>query len=303
VDNILSWARRYRRWTPVVRVDVERVRFDTQQLQNPEIRGMAYQQGELAGYELREYLLEKWGRRCAYCRATNVPLQVEHLVPRARHGSDRVSNLTLACEPCNRAKGTRTAAEFGFAHLLAQARQPLAATVAVNSTRLALCQLLARRGFVVMPWTGGRTKWNRVRLGLPKTHAYDALCVGVIGAVRDVHVPVWEIRAQGRGTRCRTTWDRYGFPRGYCLRQKRVHGFATGDLVLVDKPTGVQPGRYTGRVAIRASGSFKVHGRQNVGWRYCRLLQRADGYAYALRPASSPDHGALLRSPFLSSRT
>jgi hypothetical protein len=56
VDNILSWARRYRRWTPVVRGDLERVRFDTQQLQNPEISGMAYQQGELAGYELREYL-------------------------------------------------------------------------------------------------------------------------------------------------------------------------------------------------------------------------------------------------------
>jgi hypothetical protein len=74
-------------------------------------------------------------------------------------------------------------------------------------------------------------------------------------------------------------------------------------LVLVDKPTGMQPGRYTGWVAIRASGSFNVHGRQSVGWRNCRLLQRADSYDCALRPASLPDHGALLRSPFLSSRT
>jgi hypothetical protein len=47
-----------------------------QKLENPEISGIAYQQGTLAGYELREYLLEKWGRKCAYCDATNVPLQI-----------------------------------------------------------------------------------------------------------------------------------------------------------------------------------------------------------------------------------
>jgi len=34
--------------------------FDTQKLQNPEISGVEYQQGELFGYEVREYLLEKW---------------------------------------------------------------------------------------------------------------------------------------------------------------------------------------------------------------------------------------------------
>jgi RRXRR protein len=34
----------------------------TQLMENPEISGIAYQQGELAGYEVREYLLEKWGQ-------------------------------------------------------------------------------------------------------------------------------------------------------------------------------------------------------------------------------------------------
>jgi len=29
IDNVVSWARRYRRWVPLVRVDVERVKFDT----------------------------------------------------------------------------------------------------------------------------------------------------------------------------------------------------------------------------------------------------------------------------------
>jgi hypothetical protein len=75
VDNILSWFNRYRALIPITSIDLERVRFDTQLLQNPEITGVEYQQGILAGYEVREYLLEKWGRKCAYCDKENVPLQ------------------------------------------------------------------------------------------------------------------------------------------------------------------------------------------------------------------------------------
>jgi hypothetical protein len=39
-------------------VSPELVKFDTQLMQNSNISGVQYQQGTLAGYELREYLLE-----------------------------------------------------------------------------------------------------------------------------------------------------------------------------------------------------------------------------------------------------
>jgi len=42
-------------------------------MQNPELSGVEYQQGELFRYEVREYLLEKWGRKCAYCSVSDVP--------------------------------------------------------------------------------------------------------------------------------------------------------------------------------------------------------------------------------------
>lgn len=45
------------------------------------------------------------------------PLEVEHIVPKARGDSDHESNLTVACAPCNRRKRTKTAAEFGFPHI------------------------------------------------------------------------------------------------------------------------------------------------------------------------------------------
>src|SRR5438874_11609632 len=91
----------------------------------PEISGLHYQQGTLFGYQVREYLLTKWQRACAYCEAKEIALQVEHIVPKARGGSDRVDNLTLACEPCNQRKGNKTAAEFGFPQIQTQARLPL----------------------------------------------------------------------------------------------------------------------------------------------------------------------------------
>src|SRR5205823_8894360 len=62
VGNVVTWTDRLIRWSPVTRLEVERVRFDTQLLQNPEIDGVQYQHGELAGWEVRAYLLIKYER-------------------------------------------------------------------------------------------------------------------------------------------------------------------------------------------------------------------------------------------------
>ncbi|MFB2981072.1 HNH endonuclease [Microseira sp. BLCC-F43] len=35
----------------------------------------------------------KWNHPCAYCQVKDVPLQVEHIHPRSKGGSNRVSNL------------------------------------------------------------------------------------------------------------------------------------------------------------------------------------------------------------------
>ncbi|MBK1650621.1 RNA-guided endonuclease IscB, partial [Rhabdochromatium marinum] len=49
LDTTLSWVNRLQRLAPINSISQELVRFDTQALQNPEISGVAYQQGELAG--------------------------------------------------------------------------------------------------------------------------------------------------------------------------------------------------------------------------------------------------------------
>lgn len=47
LDTTLGWVARLRRWTPLTELSVERVKFDMQLMQNPEISGVEYQQGEL----------------------------------------------------------------------------------------------------------------------------------------------------------------------------------------------------------------------------------------------------------------
>lgn len=105
VDPTMTWVRRLPKLVPASSIAVESVRFDTQALENPEITGTEYQQGTLAGYEVREYLLEKFDGTCVYCGVRDVPFNLDHVVPRARGGSNRVSNLAFACVPCNQAKG------------------------------------------------------------------------------------------------------------------------------------------------------------------------------------------------------
>src|SRR5262249_23932143 len=80
-------------------IALELVRFDTRLMENAEISGIEYQQGELAGYEPKEYLLLKWGHECVYKSKgpCDQDLEVEHITPRSRGGTNRVSNLTIAC--------------------------------------------------------------------------------------------------------------------------------------------------------------------------------------------------------------
>ena len=291
VDTTMSCASRLMRWAPVSALSTLLHRFDTQALQNPEISGAEYQHGTLFGYEVREYLLEKWGRKCAYCDAEHTPLTIDHIHPRSRGGSDRVSNLTLACFPCNQRKNNQDVRDYlardpkRLARIEAQRKAPLKDAAAVNSTRWAMFNRLKETGLDVEVGTGARSKWNRKRHNMPKAHSLDAACIGPMDAVQHWQQPVLRIKATGRGRYQRTRLTKYGFPRGYLMRSKSAFGFQTGDMVRAVVTTGKKAGIYLGRVAIRASGSFNLQTAtglvQGIHHRFCTLIQRADGYGYS----------------------
>jgi 5-methylcytosine-specific restriction endonuclease McrA len=295
VQTTMSWVRRLQRCAPVTELAQELVRFDMQLMQaradGGTVEGVEYQRGELAGFEVGEYLLAKWDRQCAYCDAREVPLEKEHIVARAHGGSNRVSNLALACRPCNQRKGAQDVRDFlrhepvRLQRVLALAKAPLKDAAAVNSTRWRLFGELKATGLPLQTGSGGRTKFNRSRLGVPKTHALDAACVGSVGEVCRTEQPTLQVKCSGRGSRSGTRLDTHGFPRGYLMREKSVHGFRTGDRVRATVPApSKKAGTHVGRVAVRRSGSFNLQTAagvvQGIHHRHCRVLMRGDGYAY-----------------------
>jgi 5-methylcytosine-specific restriction endonuclease McrA len=287
LDNTQGWINRLRRWTPITGIVIETVKFDAHKMQNPEISGIEYQQGTLQGFEVKEYLLEKHRRKCAYCNKGETPLEIEHIVAKANGGSNRISNLTLACVPCNLEKESKDVTVFlqgkptRLKRILADAKKPLHTCATMNTMRPRLLAAARHTGLPVTTGTGAETKFNRNRFGIPKTHALDAAFAGTM----DTSLTGWNItpvciKATGRGSYQRTRTDKFGFPRLRLPRTKMVRGFQTGDLV--QSPKG------TGRVATRSSGHFALtsnHTKTTVKQNTCRLLQRADGYSYSSKQA------------------
>jgi len=282
VQTTETWVNRICKFAPVTEIRQELVRFDLQQLENPEISGVEYQQGALLGYECREYLLNKWERRCTYCGKENVPLQVEHIQPKSKGGSNRISNLCLACEPCNKKKGTLDIKVFlakkpdALRRVLAQAKRPLKDAAAVNSTRWALFNALKATGLPVSVGSGGLTKYNRTRLNLPKNHWLDAACVGVVDRLKLLVTHPLIVKATGHGTRRLCRMNKYGFP---CAKPRQQHDthWRTGDIA--KSPDGI-----LGRVVVQSAKAIEI---RVDGIRHrCKTLEakpvhRKDGYSYA----------------------
>lgn len=284
VDTTASWVDRLRRWAPVVGIEFEATRFDTRLMHDPNV--IDYTVSERGGFEVREYLLEKYQRTCVYCDATQTVLNIDHVVPRAHGGSDRISNLVTACVPCNERKSAQPVEEF-LAHdpaRLARVKRglkaPLRDAAATQSVRNATLRKLRATDLPVAEPTGGNTKYNRTRLGVPKAHALDALVLGEVTEVTGWPASTHVIGCTGRGGYRRTLTDRYGFPRGHKSRRKQHFGFATGDMVRAHVPTGKKAGTHAGRVAVRATGSFKVGTVDGINHKHITLTQRGDGYMH-----------------------
>lgn len=64
------------------------------------------------------------GARCHYCniKLTFDSITVDHVVPKARGGSNAIVNLVLACEPCNHSR-----ADMGYKKFAERMREAMLA--------------------------------------------------------------------------------------------------------------------------------------------------------------------------------
>jgi 5-methylcytosine-specific restriction endonuclease McrA len=281
VYNIETWTNRLIKTFPISGISVESVKFDTQKMQNPEISGIEYQYNTKEGCEIREYLLEKFKRTCVYCGKQDIKFEVEHVIPKSRNGSDRVSNLVIACNSCNSKKDNLTAEEFGFPEVQAQCKKSLKDAAVVNITRKVVVSTLESFGLPVELGTGGMTKFNRIQRNLPKEHWVDAACVGesTPKTLKIDSLKVLKIKAMGHGNRqmCRT--DKFGFPIAHKTHNKTFLGYKTGDFVKAIIPRGKHKGIHIGRVTIRQRRDFTLNGF-DVNSKYLQRIYRVDGFMF-----------------------
>ena len=267
---------------------IENVSFDVAQMSSDNyLIGPEYQQGNLYNKNLREFIFSKTKGRCSYCGAQAT--EIDHIISKSKGGSNSTYNLTPACRSCNKKKSNLSLKEFGklmnkdYSNLEPK-KLPKDAAI-VQSARNYMVKEITK----VVPTTTTHeawlTKYNRDQLGLPKQHYYDALSVGEIPTKFNFLTDkVLQISAKGRGSRQMCSVDRFGFPRTSAKASKSVKGFQTGDIVKAIVPSGLKQGEYLGRIAVRSSGRFDIKANketiQGIGYRYCHIIQRSDGYLY-----------------------
>ena len=257
---------------------------------------------KLTYIDKKAYLLERENYCCIYCgiHASKAKMQIEHVIPKSKGGTDSLNNLVLSCETCNQAKGSQDVKSFlkGKPSVLKRVKEHLGANYKdaahMNSIRWYVMNNLLdmsesldatfKIGF------GSTTKQNRLSLGLPKDHWIDAaVCTKDGNTVKvEPNLKPLIIKAMGRGSRQFCRMDRYGFPRTSPKpRSKNFFGFKTGNIVRVTIPKNIRTktpvGFYTGRLVVRSSGRFDIKTiniKITVNYKYCKTIHLMDGYNY-----------------------
>ena len=280
--------------------------FDTQKMNNPNIKNYQYSQGPMTNFDnTKDYLIHRDGESCFYCGATDKKLFKEHVAPRAI-GSNSVNNLVLSCLDCNNKKSNNPVAEFltDVPEVLTKLKRrnaPQWAAAAMNSMRNRLIQYISNLNIEIGIYSGWQTSYNRNILGYKKEHWIDAACVG---DNVQVHIPMRmkpiKIRAIGKCSRRVVNNDKYGFPRinkktgepQAAGNIKRVQGFSTGDFVHL-AATGKYTGEYIGRIVAISKRkvlafSFKKQPISNMdippiiysNFKNFKIIQHGDSYEY-----------------------
>ncbi len=158
---------------PISKIIVEVASFDIQKIQNPEISGKEYQEGNQLGFwNVREYVLFRDNYTCQHCKGKSKDkiLNVHHIESR-KVGGDSPNNLVTLCETCHNDY------HKGRIDLKIKRGQSFKDATFMGIMRWAFYnQLRAKYPNVSMTY-GYITKNTRIENGLEKSHRVDARCI------------------------------------------------------------------------------------------------------------------------------
>ena len=168
---------------PINRIVVETASFDIQKIQNPDISGVGYQQGDQLGFDnVREYVLWRDGHICQCCKGKSKDniLEVHHIESR-KTGGNSPSNLITLCRTCH------AGYHKGTVKLPSKIKRGMSFrdSTFMGIMRWTFYNRLKEIYHNVYMTYGYVTKHNRIKNHLPKEHYIDAYCIaGNFGAER-----------------------------------------------------------------------------------------------------------------------
>jgi len=90
---------------PIKSLTIEVGNFDIQKIENPDIKGIQYQQGSLFEYHnMRSFLMAREHGKCQLCgkEFKGKSSHIHHIIPKSHGGTDREANLALLHENCHK---------------------------------------------------------------------------------------------------------------------------------------------------------------------------------------------------------
>lgn len=277
---------------PVYTIVVEVAPFDTQLLKAldyglPIPKGTDYQNGDMKGFNVREYVLFRDGHKCRCCKGKSKDpvLQIHHI--ESRHtGGNAPNNLVTLCKTCHSKyhKGLIKLPES-----IHRGDKYNDATF-MSIMRLATYNRLKEQHldkYVYMTY-GYITKHNRIEAGLPKAHHIDARCISGNPTAKPIDNVIYyqkKVRCHNRQIHKNTVLkDGY---RKLNQASKYVKGFQLFDKVSYNNQECFIFGR-------RSSGSFDIRlldGTKlsaGVSYKKIKLLEKRKSYLTERKMAVPP---------------
>lgn len=187
IDSHVRLVKKISSWIPIDKVIIEIASFDIQkikaEIEGKEISGTDYQHGEMYGYEnVKQYVRERDKYTCQLCGTNGIGkvLEVHHIIPRRRGGSDKPSNLICLCHNChiNKVHSNKNDNKYFRELQNRKINDTYKDSTFMNTARWLIYNAIGEIIVDTYVSFGYITKRNRELAGLPKFHYVDAACIG-----------------------------------------------------------------------------------------------------------------------------
>jgi len=251
---------------PITKIIVEVANFDIQKIENPNIEGIGYQQGNLYGYEnVKNYLIAREKGKCQLCGKESTKgnsFRAHHCKQRREEGSNSVKNLALLHEKCHNKLHKKKLKLPAPKSYKAETFMSIIRWKIVERLK-EICETEITFGYI--------TKIERNKLGLEKDHYIDAFIIAK--GEKQIKTIPFEITQKRRNNRA-IQLNRKGFKPA--IRKQR-YKIQPHDIVWIGNKEYISKGTHCKgtRVLIEELGSKSVKLIERYfninGWRFMRM--------------------------------